>query len=338
MRSLHCHQTALDDLNARIVAADPADFRTIAHLAAGLEEIVAAMEPDTPPTTLLGLGLTGLRNIRHLEGQRVLSALAAALAVSVEHLDNPEPRSLAALDAAANGLLAVLEPVSSPPGHAASPGGDTRGSAEESPRLAEACPSPSSAADEPCDDTNAADGNQAALDCSQELLPDFLAEARDHLAASEAAILVLEANPDDAEAIHRVLRAFHTIKGAAGLLKFAPVQNLAHHAENLLVRCRDGEARMVGRQIDLALQSCDALAQLLDQLAALPPGGKLTAPESLESLLAALENAELSKPAAGAAAGPWRVGSGRYHLLRRERRGRPPRRRRPWPMAMRRSA
>ena len=105
-----------------------------------------------------------------------------------------------------------------------------------------------------------------------ELLRDFVAESRDRIAQAEAAVLVLEANPDDAESINLVLRAFHTIKGASGLLGIAPVQALAHNAENLLIRGRDREIRMMGQNIDLALQSCDALKFMIDSLETTRPG------------------------------------------------------------------
>ena len=57
-----------------------------------------------------------------------------------------------------------------------------------------------------------------AVAADPQLLREFVAESRDRVALAEAAILLLEARPDDAESINTVLRAFHTIKGASGLL------------------------------------------------------------------------------------------------------------------------
>ncbi len=68
----------------------------------------------------------------------------------------------------------------------------------------------------------------------QELVNDFLVEARDHLSSIESRVLVLEQNPGDLDAIHAIFRGFHTIKGLAGFLEFAAMQEVAHETETLL--------------------------------------------------------------------------------------------------------
>jgi two-component system chemotaxis sensor kinase CheA len=80
----------------------------------------------------------------------------------------------------------------------------------------------------------------ASLAQDPELVRDFVVEAREHLGSIEAKMLVLEQNPQDMEAIHSVFRGFHTIKGLAGFLEFAVIQEVAHEVETLLDRARNG--------------------------------------------------------------------------------------------------
>lgn len=94
------------------------------------------------------------------------------------------------------------------------------------------------------------------------LLEEFLEEAGDHLGGAEEALLALEVDPDDMEAVNVVFRAFHTIKGVAGFLDLGAVVEVAHHAETLLARVRQGEIRFEGQIADLTLQAADLLKAL----------------------------------------------------------------------------
>ena len=91
---------------------------------------------------------------------------------------------------------------------------------------------------------------------------EFLEAAADHLGGAEESLLALEALPDDREAVNVVFRAFHTIKGVAGFLDLGPVVEVAHHAETLLARVRDGEVRFEAHVADLTLQAADLLKAL----------------------------------------------------------------------------
>ncbi|MGI5817229.1 MAG: chemotaxis protein CheA [Armatimonadota bacterium] len=120
------------------------------------------------------------------------------------------------------------------------------------------------------------------------LLAEFIAEALDHLRNAEAGMLALEIEPGDGEAVNAVFRAFHTIKGAAGFLGLATVQELAHRAENLLVRVREGELRLTEGHADLALESADALRQMLEDLAGWQDGPLPEPPREYDELLGRL--------------------------------------------------
>src|SRR5580698_9904444 len=61
-----------------------------------------------------------------------------------------------------------------------------------------------------------------------ELMVDFVMESGEHFAVIEEQLLLLERDPDAEESIHAVFRAFHTIKGLAGLLELHGVRHVAH--------------------------------------------------------------------------------------------------------------
>lgn len=129
-------------------------------------------------------------------------------------------------------------------------------------------------------------------DTDAELLREYILESLDHVAGAEAALLDLEANPEDGEAINRVFRAFHTIKGTSGFLDLFLNQEIAHRAETILSRARDGEIRISGGYADVVLESCDALKTMIEGLRDLSPGERLTVPSSVPSLLARLSDPE----------------------------------------------
>ncbi len=114
-----------------------------------------------------------------------------------------------------------------------------------------------------------------------EIAEVFRAEARESLAGAEEALVELEANPGDQQAIATVFRAVHTIKGNAASLGFGVAAELAHALEDLLHRLRDGRARATPERIDLLLRA-------LDRLGASIPAEGAEEPASDGALLAEL--------------------------------------------------
>jgi len=100
----------------------------------------------------------------------------------------------------------------------------------------------------------------------KEIFDEFVAECRENLAEWEDELMQLADAPDDdhAERLHKIFRAAHSIKGAAGFLELKNTQHLAHTAENLLAKMRDGEMAVTQQSIDALLKSTDMLAELLD--------------------------------------------------------------------------
>ncbi|HZR27825.1 MAG TPA: hybrid sensor histidine kinase/response regulator [Terriglobales bacterium] len=97
----------------------------------------------------------------------------------------------------------------------------------------------------------------------QEVLEFFIPEAEEHLQVVTECLLSLEANPQANEDIHRLFRAIHTVKGAAAQVGWRRIAHVAHRAEDLVGRVRDGLLRPSAEIVDICLESVDVLKKIL---------------------------------------------------------------------------
>ncbi|MFP4107002.1 MAG: chemotaxis protein CheA, partial [Phycisphaerae bacterium] len=184
----------------------------------------------------------------------------------------------------------------------------------EGPETSDGPTEPEEPAEEPAADEPAAEEPQQQTpdilpaDADTDLLAEFVIESLDHISGAEAALLELESTPGDDEQINIVFRAFHTIKGTSGFLGLDKMQSLAHKAENLLDRARDGEITISGGYADLSLKSCDVLRVMLEALEGIMPGEPLVIPGEYDSLLDVLSDPEGSGVSEEDAAGDKRIG------------------------------
>ncbi|MDD3517777.1 MAG: chemotaxis protein CheA [Chromatiales bacterium] len=97
-----------------------------------------------------------------------------------------------------------------------------------------------------------------------EALQTFFAEARGLLLEMEEALLKLEDEPGDQDALNAVFRAAHTIKGSAGLFGLDGIVAFTHTAESVLDLARDGKLPVDDRLTGLFLECRDHIERLLD--------------------------------------------------------------------------
>jgi chemotaxis protein histidine kinase CheA/ActR/RegA family two-component response regulator len=97
---------------------------------------------------------------------------------------------------------------------------------------------------------------------SPEALEVFREEAQEHLLTITTGIASLEANPHDTGSLQSVRRATHTLKGAAGMMGFTAIQQLAHASEDLLDRLVEGSIALTPDLVGLLLDTADMLDQL----------------------------------------------------------------------------
>jgi chemosensory pili system protein ChpA (sensor histidine kinase/response regulator) len=95
-----------------------------------------------------------------------------------------------------------------------------------------------------------------------EVLEFFVPECEEHLQAITDCLLSLETNPQPDD-IHRLFRAMHTIKGSAAQVGLPRISLVAHRAEDLIGRLRDGALKPGPEIVDICLESVDTLKKFL---------------------------------------------------------------------------
>ncbi len=101
-----------------------------------------------------------------------------------------------------------------------------------------------------------------------ELLSEFLTESFENLALLDVELVKLEQKPDDPDLLSSIFRTVHTIKGTCGFLGLPRLERVAHSAENVLGRVRDGEISVTPEAVTLILQALDQIKFILEQLEA----------------------------------------------------------------------
>jgi two-component system, chemotaxis family, sensor kinase CheA len=118
-----------------------------------------------------------------------------------------------------------------------------------------------------------------------EFLEQFLIESRELIEQATDDLLALEQAPDDQNRIDSAFRAFHTLKGAAGIIEFALMGRLLHAAEDVLSAVRAGHRVATVDLVSACLSCLDQVAQWLDEIEATGELPKAIAP-SIEGLMA----------------------------------------------------
>ena len=109
-----------------------------------------------------------------------------------------------------------------------------------------------------------------------ELAGMFIADATDHLGTIEATLLKLEKSPTDLKLVNDIFRPFHTVKGNAGVLGIASIEEFAHKIETLLDLARSGKHAIGAAEIDLVLKTVDLLKLIIEELPARAAGQPVT--------------------------------------------------------------
>ncbi len=100
-------------------------------------------------------------------------------------------------------------------------------------------------------------------DSMKEIINDFIQEALELLETLSENFIELEKNPEDKELLNTIFRAAHTIKGSAGFLGFQNLVELAHSAENILNKLRQGEIKLTSDMMDYLLKTMDILTLMI---------------------------------------------------------------------------
>ncbi len=98
-----------------------------------------------------------------------------------------------------------------------------------------------------------------------ELLAEFLTETGEGLDRLDVELVRFEREPNDAETLNTIFRLVHTVKGTCGFLGLTRLSRLAHAAETLMGKYRDG-APVTVDGVSAILASIDRIKQILEAL------------------------------------------------------------------------
>src|SRR3712207_230778 len=125
-----------------------------------------------------------------------------------------------------------------------------------------------------------------------DLLREFLTETGEHLEIVDVELVRFEQDPNNQKILQNIFRLVHTIKGTCGFLGLPRLEALAHAAETLMGKFRDGMA-VTSEAVTLILATLDRVKEILAEL-------ERTAaePEGVDSdLIGNLETLALAEPA-----------------------------------------
>ena len=105
---------------------------------------------------------------------------------------------------------------------------------------------------------------EAALMSDPAMLDLFRTETQNNVAILNDGLLALGENPDAPDRLEILMRAAHSIRGAARMMGFDDAANVAHAMENCFAASRKGEICFVADHIDVLLRGIDLLNQIAD--------------------------------------------------------------------------
>ncbi len=95
----------------------------------------------------------------------------------------------------------------------------------------------------------------------------FVREADEQITDLNNALLTLESDPADQEAMDGIFRTAHTLKGNAAAMGYVDASKLAHALEDLLDGVRGGRIEVSTELMDLLFDGVDQLERMIDQIA-----------------------------------------------------------------------
>ncbi len=132
-----------------------------------------------------------------------------------------------------------------------------------------------------------------------DLLREFLTETNESLDTVDNQLVRFEQDPNNAKILDNIFRLVHTIKGTCGFLGLPRLEALAHAAETLMGKFRDGMA-VTAEAVTLILSSIDRIKEILaglESTQAEPEGGDA---DLIDALHAMVERGMAAMAAAGA--------------------------------------
>ncbi len=123
----------------------------------------------------------------------------------------------------------------------------------------------------------------------------FLEEAAEHLAEMSRALLSLEKDPEDGQAIDLVFRMAHSIKGMAGSLGYDGITELSHRLEDRMACVRAAGRVEALEEMGLLFRGLEGLERMVEHVRETGEG-----PPPAPALLAELSGPPMQAPSEAA--------------------------------------
>ena len=117
----------------------------------------------------------------------------------------------------------------------------------------------------------------------------FIDEGQEYVRTLNQCMLTLERTPDDADSLEAVFRAAHSLKGISATMGYDTLATLAHAAEDVLHKLRDGEWALTPELVELLFAATDTLQALVNDVAAGGTGLALSEAEGEADVTSTLE-------------------------------------------------
>ena len=100
----------------------------------------------------------------------------------------------------------------------------------------------------------------------KELLKEFIAEAEEQIEEMSKCLLELEKDKENKDAVEKMFRAAHTLKGNAGAMGFQDVSNIAHKLEDAFLEIKEGKSETSDKIFDFAFSSIDRISDMIQEI------------------------------------------------------------------------
>ena len=154
-----------------------------------------------------------------------------------------------------------------------------------------------------------------------DLLREFLTETSESLDTVDNQLVRFEQEPNNAKILDNIFRLVHTIKGTCGFLGLPRLEALAHAAETLMGKFRDGMP-VTGQAVTLILTTIDRIKEILGQLEATEAEPEGTDQDLIVELEAMVERGMAGDGGRRSGTGRSRAAAGTDRAPRRPRRRR----------------
>ena len=151
------------------------------------------------------------------------------------------------------------------------------------------------------------------MDSSDDILLEFILEAREILDRLDIDFVALERDATNEKLIANIFRAIHTLKGSSGFFAFKRLEKISHAGESLLGKIRDGQLALDEIKTNKLLEALDVLRELIEGIEASklePPGDDAQLIKDLlilasggELVISTVSNSETLLPQVGSITG-----------------------------------